>query len=112
MTRNLRRYTNEKYPAHPTTASQIKNAYEDPKNMEKFGFNLRNTKPFYINTVETKSSAFAVFASHEIMGMVDEHIPPENRRYMLDGTFDVVPLGSFYQLLVIAIEYKSDVSGS
>lgn len=112
MSHNLRRYTNPKYSTKPTNTSEIKNAFKDPATMSNYGMNLRKTKDFYINTVETKNSAFTVFASHEMMSMVDENIPPENRRYMLDGTFDVVPVGcGFYQLLVIAIEYKRDVSG-
>lgn len=109
MARNLRRYTNEKYPPHPTTPSEIRSAYEDHTTMKKFGFNLRNSHPFYINTVEYEQSAFTVFASHETMGMI-VNIPIENRKYMVDGTFSVVPRGCFYQLLVIAIEFKNDVS--
>lgn len=112
MARTLRRYTNPKYPAKPKNTSEIKNAFEDPTTMMDYGMNLRKTYPFYINTVETKRSAFTVFASHEMIRMVDDFIIPENRRYMVDGTFNVVPFGcGFYQLLVIAIEYKRDVSG-
>lgn len=76
--------------------------------MEQYGFNLRNTERFYIDTIE--KSGFTIFASREIMQMIDDAIPPENRKYMLDGTFDVAPIGSFYQLLIIAIDYKKDVS--
>lgn len=41
--------------------------------------------------------------------MIKQHIPTDDRRYMMDGTFDVAPLGSYYQLLIIYIEYKNDV---
>lgn len=112
MSRNLRRYTNTKYPSKPTTLAQIKEAYEDPSTMQKFGFNLRSTKRFYIDTIETKNGGFTIFASHEIMQMIDDIIPPEDRKYMLDGTFDVTPIGRFYQLLIITIDYKKDVSAN
>lgn len=110
MARNLRRYTNKRYPVKPTNTVEIKAAYDDHAIMEKFGFNLRNTHKFYVDSVETEGSAFTIFASYEMMGMVEDHIPPESRRYMIDGTFDVVPMRFFYQLLVIAIEYKNGVS--
>lgn len=111
MARNLRRYTNKKYPSKPTSAAEIKMAYNDTATMERFGLNLRNTHRFYLDTVENEGSGFTVFASFEMIGMVEDHIPSENRRFMLDGTFDVVPIRYFYQLLVIAIGYKNDVSG-
>lgn len=110
MARNLRRYTNKKYPSKPTTTREIKMAYNSFETMQQFGLNLRKTHRFYIDTVENGGSEFTVFASYEMMNMVEEHIPPESRRYMVDGTFDVVPISHFYQLLVIAIEYKNDVS--
>lgn len=110
MARNLRRYTNKKYPARPKNTTEIKQAYGDVATMQEFGFNLRKTNKFYVDTVQTEGSEFTVFASYDMLGMVNEKIPPEERRYMIDGTFDVVPIRYFYQLLVIAIEYKKDVS--
>lgn len=110
MERNLRRYTNVKYPSRPKTTTEIKEAYDDRETMAQFGYNLRKTDRFYIETVGSEECGFTVFASHEMMRMVDEYIPPENRRFMLDGTFDVTPPGCFYQLVVIGIEYKKDVS--
>lgn len=111
MSRNLRRYTNSKYPTKPTSATEIKDAFQVQSTLKDYGMNLRMTDPFYIDTIETNQYAFTVFASHETIRMVDEFIPPESRKYMIDGTFDVVPIGcGFYQLLIIAIEYKKDVS--
>lgn len=110
MSRNLRRYTNNKYPSKPNTVAQIKTAYNDQDTMQQYGSNVRKTHPFYVNTAETEfGSAFTIFASYEVIHMVKEHIPPEQRRYLIDDTFDVTPPGCFSQLLIIAIEYKNDV---
>lgn len=109
MSRNLRRYTNAKYPSNPTSLSNIVEAYACPETMQKYGYNLRNSERFYICTMEASKGGYTIFASCEIMQMIDDFIPPEDRKYMLDGTFDVAPLGIFYQLLVIAIDYKKDV---
>lgn len=110
MARNLRRITSKKYSPKVTSLTKVKEAYDDPETMEEYGFNLRKTDQFYVNTIEANNRGFVLFASHQIMRMIDDHIPPENRKYMLDGTFDVRPIGGFYQLLIIAIEYKDSVS--
>lgn len=110
MARNIRRYTNTKYPAMPKDTTEIKLAYRQKATMREFGLNLRNTSQFYVDTAEVDGNEFTLFASYDMIDMVEEHIPPELRRYMIDGTFDVVPIRYFHQLLVIAIEYKNDVS--
>lgn len=113
MARNLRRYTNTKYPSKPTTSVAIKNAYNDRATMEEYGMNMRKTYNFYIDTVvESKHGEFTLFASYETDSLIEKYIPPGNRKYMLDGTFDVTPIGDSYQLLIIAIEFKTGVSYS
>lgn len=111
MERNLRRQKNPKYPSKPVTASQIKQAYEDKAIKVDFGLNLAKTQEFYIDTVETEvNSAFTLFASHQVINLIEENIPAAERRYLIDGTFDACPVGCYYQLLIIVIEYKNDVS--
>lgn len=110
MARNLRRKTNKKRPKNVKTPKEIQGAFENQETMANFGLNLRKTDRFYINTVGKKKGAFTIFGSHEMIRLVEGHIPPEERKFMLDGTFDVVPVGCYYQLLIIAIEYKKDVS--
>ncbi|XP_055308039.1 uncharacterized protein LOC129572142 [Sitodiplosis mosellana] len=109
ISRTLRRHVNKKYPSKPDTLAKIIAAYADPTTMLQYGFNLRDTHRFYVDTIDKKRGGFTIFASNEVMRMIDENIPPENRKYMLDGTFAVAPLGSFYQLLIIAIDYKKDL---
>lgn len=111
MERNLRRHKNKKYPKVPRSAVDIIRSFEDSAVIQEFGFNLRKTKRFYIDTVEIdEKSSFTLFASHEIFDLVKKHILPNDRRYLMDGTFDVTPIGCHYQLLIIYIEYKNDVS--
>lgn len=111
MERNLRRLKQKKYPKNPINGPQIINTFEDPINIENFAFNLRRTNRFYIDTVKTDLDQwFTVFASQSLIKMIENHIPAEERRYLIDGTFKVRPLGNFYQLVVIYIEFKNDVS--
>lgn len=110
MKRTIARRTSKKYPTNVKSAEAIANEFKNPKTFNEFGLNLRKTEPFYIGTVETQAKfSFTVFASKQVMSLIDKHIP-EDRRYMMDGTFDVTPLGCYYQLLVIHIEYQNDVS--
>lgn len=120
MARNLRRYKNkDPYPKKPKSIVEVKKAFEDPVTVQKFGRNLRDTERFYIDTIimermtkdGIKESFFTIFASYEILNMIAVHIPLEQRIWMLDGTFAVTPIdGGYYQLLIIHIQYKNDVS--
>lgn len=80
-------------------------------NKENFAMNLRKTDSFYVDTIQTDYGEwFSVFASYPLFKLIERYIAPEERRYLIDGTFKVRPLGDFYQLLVIYIEFKNDVS--
>lgn len=84
--------------------------------MNDFGLNMRKNERFYIDTIIEKGHgrepdiSFTLFASLNMIELIKQYIPPQNRRYMIDGTFDITPIGSYYQLLVIHIEYRHDVS--
>lgn len=100
----------------PRSAQDIKKVFENSVIYEKYALNLRKSKPFYIDSVDGidpvdgKDSSFTIFASHQIIDLVEQHILPKDRKYLMDGTFDVCPIGCHYQLLVIYIEFKNDVS--
>lgn len=80
---------------------------------------MRKTKRFYIDTIIKKvqdpklvktETFFTLFASLQMIDLIRQYIPPHSRRYMMDGTFDIIPLGPYYQLLLIYIEYRNNVS--
>lgn len=96
MERNARRYKNKKYLKLPKSATNIIRAFADKEIVAKFAFNLRKTKWFYIDTVVNGPNFFTVFATHQIIDSIKKHIAPENRKYMLDGTFKIVPLTDYY----------------
>lgn len=111
--RNLRRLKNMAYPVRPITSEDIIAAYKDPAISTEFGFNLRGTNPFYVDTkIAESGSSFTLFASFPIIEMIEKHIPTKDRKYLIDGTFDITPFGDYYQVLIIHIEYKNDVSAN
>lgn len=108
--RTLRRRKNVRHPKKPNEISDIINAYKEQINMVEYGLNLRKTKRLYINTIEHEEFSFTLFASLDIISLIEKHIPPEKRNYAVDGTFDVTPMKCFYQLLTIHIEYNKIVN--
>lgn len=115
LAKTLSRYGKKRYPKRPQTASDVIRAFQDPKVSISYGKNLRKNKDFYIDTVineprnNVKESHFTLFASHQAIDLIQKHIPVNERHYLMDGTFDVTPLG-YYQLLVIHIRYQNEVS--
>lgn len=108
LERNARRLKNNKFPKMPRSPHDIIEAFKDPDTRDKYAFNLRKTKRFYMDTVILEdSSYFTIFASYQAIDMIEKHIP-ENRNYLIDGTFKVATMG-FYQLLIIHIEVENDV---
>lgn len=84
-------------------------AFEHPDIDREFRKNLRGNFDFYINTVKMgQISAYTVFASHQVINTINQHIPIGQQNYLMDGTFKVAPIG-FYQLLIIYIQFKNDV---
>lgn len=94
----------------PKSALDIIRAFKNKSIIDKYGFNLRKTKRFYIDTVVNGKDFFTVFASHQVINLIRKFIATKDRRYLTDGTFKIVPLSKYYQLLIIHIEYKNDVS--
>lgn len=75
---------------------------------QKFGKSMNNKHVFYSGSVIKKLFAFHVFASMAIINFIKEKILVKDRKYLIDGTFKIVPR-QFAQLLTISIEYKNNV---
>lgn len=100
----------KKYPKRPSTDEELKAAFANKDTFEEYGLTLDGKRSFYAGSkVKEGRYAFHVFASLGIIDLVKKHIPPNKRKYLVDGTFKIVPR-RFRQLLIIAIEYNNDVS--
>lgn len=107
--RHLYRLRDKLYPKRPQTDIDIKNTLERPDIFEKYGKTLDGNHSLYLDSKVETDFAFHVFGSQAMMDMVRQKIAPVQRNYLIDGTFKIVPR-TFAQLLIVAIEYKSDVS--
>lgn len=116
----LKKIRNQEYPKQPKVEhddgpEKIQEKYQellDQKYIrESFGKTLDKRHKLYFGSVVKALFAFHVFVSFAAIDFIKKHISKEQqqkRRYLIDGTFKVVPR-KFNQLLIIAIEYQNDV---
>lgn len=60
---------------------------------------------FYKGSHTEENFSYSYFASDHVIQNIKENIPEVDRQFLMDATFKVCPLGSFYQFLVIYIGY-------
>lgn len=103
------RVKNNKYPESPKTFEEIRANFAKPEIMTKYGYNLDVSDTLYIDTIINDEYGFSLFASLSTINILRLHIETKKRKYLIDGTFSCVPK-LYYQLLIISIEFKNDVS--
>lgn len=86
--------------------------FNNPEIMDEYGFTMNKRERFYVGSVVQALFAFHIWASFATIKFIKKHITPNERNYLLDGTFKIVPSKLFSQLLIISIEYKNDVSNN
>lgn len=69
-----------------------------------------NPRPFFKACIEDGNSSFCIFVSEHCFQIIDDNILEGNRRFLIDGTFKIVPHGCFKQLLIIYVEYVEKVN--
>lgn len=109
MKKRMGQVKNQPHPKIPKTCLEVQQMFQNPEIFNKYGSTLDHASALYIDTVVTKDYSFCLFASQATINIVRRSINPCDRHYLIDGTFKVVPRG-FYQLIIISIEYKNDVS--
>lgn len=107
--RTIARKKNKQYSKIPRTFEQLKAAFSNSEVLNEYGLNLDGDAKFYLGTKITKEYEFAVFYSDFVVNFIEKEIPAERRFYLMDATFASLPKG-IYQLLVITIAYKNNVS--
>lgn len=109
MKRTLEKYKAKPRPKIPHSIQEIHDKFLEQAVLQEYGYNLDGDGLFYIDTVITPDFGFSVFASQHVIEFIHNNIKPGARHYLMDATFDSLPI-DFYQLLIITIEYKNDVS--
>lgn len=111
MERNLRRIKNHSFPASPTSGDEIIEIFSSEDMINSFG-KTKHESPtlFYKGTICNKSYTCTFFASDHIISLIGENIERNRRKYLMDATFKIVPVGCFSQILIIYVPdgYVSD----
>lgn len=105
----LHRRKSIKYPKLPKTHAEACALLQDPKISTEFLQTADQNGKFYVGSEVKKEHSYHVFASYSVVELITKHMVGQPRRYLIDGTFKVVPRG-FAQLLIIAIEYRNKVN--
>lgn len=103
------RIRDKEYPSRPKTDEDIQTTFNNPDIFEEYGKSLNGQHQFYVGSDVNENYAFHVFASFDTIDLIEKYIVPDQRNYLMDGTFKIAP-SKFQQLLIISIEYKNDVS--
>lgn len=109
--RTLQRVKNEQFPVSPQSGNEVIEAFSNESVNKSFAFT--NHKPstlLYKGTLVDNEYTSTFFASDLIMALIDEKVELKRRRYLMDATFKIVPVGCFNQLLIIYLEYIDSVS--
>lgn len=113
MERGLLKIRNGTLPKSPKNCEEIINAYKVAYVIENYGMTIRESdKPrtmYYKYTFESNEHSFCIFASDEIVAAIKEHVPQDSRRYFMDATFKIVPMGIFKQLLILYAEFMGQI---
>lgn len=105
----LHRRKSIKYPKLPKKHAEACALLQDQNISAEFLQTADQNGKFYVGSEVKKEHAYHVFASNSVVELITKHMVGQPRRYLIDGTFKVVPRG-FAQLLIIAIEYRNKVN--
>lgn len=105
IARGLQKIRNKGVPKAPSTAHEIKNAFDRPDIFEFYGKtdHSDSREILFDNVYDGNDFAYCIFSSKKIIGLIEKHIPVKERNYLIDATFSIVPYGCFSQLLIIHV---------
>lgn len=103
----------KKFPDSPKNVAEIIEYFAHDSVKTTSGQTLRGpdeeTSEFFKHGFACKDYSFCLFASDDIIKIIGT-IPPNERLFFCDGTFKVVPIGEFTQLLVLSVNIEGQVS--
>lgn len=106
--RGLQMIRSAKLPKNPNNINEIEKIFDKEEIRNLLGKSKTNGV-FYDGVLEGDGYSACFFSSKDSIEVLEEYVPYGEREIMMDGTFDVVPLGSFNQLLVIYGVYMGKV---
>lgn len=112
MRRQLYNLKQEQFPKSPMTFSNIIDTFKNEEVIQQFAMSrYESDEKFYADTIIADNFAYSLFVSPTITKAIKSMSMSEPRNYILDGTFNVVPMSKeFKQLLIIHFVHNTHVS--
>lgn len=111
--RNLQYLANKKFIISPKTPADVSRAFQDEEILKTFGYTKHtgiDASTFFKICFDSKDFAYCLFCSDKMINMLKENVAfNTQKKVLVDGTFSVLPIGCFKQLLIIHIEYFEKV---
>lgn len=103
--RGLQKIRSLGVPKAPINIAEIRSAINRVEIFETYCRTMHTEirELFLDHLYEGKDFSYCIFSSKKIMQLIEEKIVVRDRHYFIDGTFKVVPLGCFTQLLVFHV---------
>lgn len=105
--------TSKVFAASPKTPTDVVSMFQKENIFTNFGLTLHEGQEktaFFKVCHDSKDFAYCVFGSDKIVKLINENIPDNNnKKILIDGTFSIVPLGCFKQLILLQIKYYEKV---
>lgn len=95
----------EALPKNAANVPDILEAFGKEHILETYGYTYRpkggERSTFLKYAFECDEFSYCIFASDDIVKMIEENVEPSNRKLYSDATFKVTPIGVFRQVLVL-----------
>lgn len=109
--KTLRNYRKTKYGKSPTTAEEIQMEFEKPEVFEDLGRSKFREHGILFNEIDIQENfTNCTFSSAKSIQLVKDNLEPQERFFIMDGTFRIAPHGIFQQVLIIHVVYVLKVS--
>lgn len=107
MQRGLQYLTAKVFIRSPSTPNEIVESFNLERIWNEYGITKHEDNPchFFKACIQEDGFSYCIFFSETIASIITEHILPQQRKYMIDGTFKIVPMGVYKQLLIIHVDY-------
>lgn len=102
--RSLFRRRNEFIPPNAKNVEDIVDAYNQEEILNEFGTSKVMGR-FFKTAFQCDEFSYCLFASDTIVDRVSNRIPVDQRVFLMDATFKIVPFGQFNQILIIYAAY-------
>lgn len=104
--RTMQRVRNQGMPRAPTTAKEVATYFGFENVMQAYG--MCDDTPFSKTAYECAQFSYALFVCDPTVNII-KSLPHDQRHFMIDATFKIVPYGEFTQLLIMHVRYIDKV---